>query len=372
MRGFRFRFKDHEVSEFDERRVTCIKIWNYALMLRRKYYEWYGKYLSDGKLKKFIAKKRAKDPYWSKVNSHWIYKVLDDQDLSYKKFFDKDDPQKRPPKFKSFRKDYSFCAVFRKDDLFHGCRIENDELVLIQGKGAHNEISGRKFIKHGWYPLDRVKSVRIKKHNYRWYLCICCDDENPRKVARDCYGTAGLDFGLKTFITLPDGTKIVCPRFLWRNIRKLRRLSRALSRKVKGSKGYERAKKALALFHTKVANQRDAWQWRQTHALCKRFDIIKVEDLTLKGWQRLWGRKASDMAIGEFIKKLKHVAPQYGTTIVMVDKWFPSSHLCSACGDKLDRKLNLNERCWTCPICFVKHDRDVNAAVNLMNWEPNA
>ena len=356
MLNFRYRIKDKDTEHLAERIVTSNCIWNYALMLQRKSYEWYGKYIHSTKLQSYIAKKRKKNPYWQKLNSQSVQEILQRLDASYQRFFNK--KQKYPPQFKRLYADGSFC--FKQC----GYKINNDELI-VNGTGSF------KFIKHRAYPLDKVKQVRIKQYNNRFYVIICCDCE-PKKLTRACNGTVGIDFGLKTFITLYDGDvdSIVSPRFLFKNAKKLRRLSKIVSRRKKGSNRRRKAVQALANFHARVTYKRDDWQWHLAHDLCKKYAVIKIEDLELRGWQRLWGRKTSDLALGKFIEKLIFVASKYGTEVIKVDRWYASSNICSSCDHKLEKKLGLLDREWQCPMCGVAHNRDENAAKNIHRWEP--
>ena len=356
MLNFKYRITERDTKQLDEILITANCIWNYALMLQRKYYEWTGKYLSSNKLQKYIAKKRKQNPYWGKLNSHWVQEIVRRLDESYQRFFNK--VQKRPPKFKRWCQDGSIVAFWNVSYL-DGMKINNDEITLKQ-------FGTYKFIKHRACGKN-IRCVRIKRYNNHFYVVITCDCV-PKQLARNCNGEAGIDFGLKTFITLDNGEKIESPRFLFKNAKKLRKLSKVVSRRKKGSNRRKKAVKKLANFHAHVAWQRDDWQWKLAHQLCKQYSVIKIEDLCLLGWVRLWGRKASDLALGRFIDKLESVAHKYGTQIIKVDRFFASSHICSSCGHKLDRKLGLNEREWQC-VCGVVHVRDVNAAVNIKQWD---
>jgi len=245
-----------------------------------------------------------------------------------------------------------------------GYSIDNDRITV-------NKIGTYRFLKHRAYPKGKPRTARIKRYNNRFYVIICCDCQ-PKKLVRTCNGTAGIDFGLKTFITLDDGTAIESPRWLFKESKKLRKLDKAKDKKVKGSNRCKRAAIARTNAYAKVKHCREDWQWKLAHELCNQYAIIKIEDLCLLGMKQLWGKKVSDIAIGEFVNKLIYVASKYGTEIIKVDRFYASSHICSCCGHKLERKLGLLEREWQCPVCGVAHDRDINAAVNIRNWESNS
>ena len=354
MRNFRYRIKERDTEELEILMETSRRIWNYALMLRRKYYEWTGKSIPLAKLQSYVAKKRNKNKYWLRLNSQSVQEICERIDISYQRFFQK--LQIHPPQFKSRGTDMSFC--FKQC----GYKIDNDR-VTVNGIGTY------RFLKHRAYPKGKPKTLRIKRYNNRFYVIICCEC-NQTKLSRDCNGTVGIDFGLKTFITKDDGTMIESPRWLFKESKRLRKLDRAKEKKVKGSNRRRKAAIARANAYAKVKQRREDWQWEKVHQLCRQYAVIKIEDLCLLGMQRLWGHKVSDLAIGEFVKKLIFVASKYDTKVIKVDRFFASSHICSHCGTHIGRKLGLLERQWTCPHCGVNHDRDVNAAVNIKNWEP--
>lgn len=174
---------------------------------------------------------------------------------------------------------------------------------------------------------------------------------------------AGFDFGLKVFLTVSDGTQIESPQFLKQSLTVIKKASRQHSKKVKGSTNRERARKNLVRRHEDVVNRRSDWFWKLAHDLTDRFDVLCFETLNLKGMQRLWGRKISDLAFGEFLQILEWVAKKKDKQIVFIDRWYPSSKTCSNCGHVL-KELDLSIREWRCPSCQSVNGRDQNAAKN--------
>jgi putative transposase len=175
---------------------------------------------------------------------------------------------------------------------------------------------------------------------------------------------AGFDFGLKTFLTVSDGTQIESPQFLRQSLNKIKQASRDYSRKVKGSNNREKARKNLVRKYEDVTHARTDWFWKLAHSLTDRFDVLCFETLSLKGMQRLWGRKISDLAFGEFLQILEWVAQKKGKVMVFIDRWYPSSKTCSSCGHILE-SLDLSMREWRCPSCQSVNGRDENAAKNI-------
>ena len=173
----------------------------------------------------------------------------------------------------------------------------------------------------------------------------------------------GLDFGLKTFLTLSDGTQVASPQFFKASSKEIREEHRDLSRKQKGSRHRAEARRRLALAYDRISNRRRDWFFKTAHGLCESFDLVAVEDLNLDGMKRLWGRKVSDLAFAEFASILEWVCLKRGVRFVKVDRFFASTKTCSDCGYKQD--LSLSDRNWVCSSCSAVHDRDQNAATNI-------
>jgi putative transposase len=177
---------------------------------------------------------------------------------------------------------------------------------------------------------------------------------------------AGMDFGLKTFLTLDNGEKESSPLFFKQGSKRIAKANQSVSRKQRGSKNRRKARKSLAREHWKISCRREDFQWKLALSLVRSYDILCVEDLNIKAMQRLWGRKISDLGFSDFLKKLEYLCAREGKALVRIDRWYPSSKTCSSCGSVLET-LSLSERKWTCPECHTHHDRDINAAVNIRN-----
>ena len=152
--------------------------------------------------------------------------------------------------------------------------------------------------------------------------------------------------------------------FFKRSLNVIKRANRNHSRKHKGSKNREGARLDLARKHRKIERQREDFHWKLAHQLTDAYDEIRLEDLNLQGMKVLWGRKVSDLAFADFVVKLKYIAAKKGVKLKFIDKWYPSSKTCSACG-AVNETLNLRDRNWQCNDCGTIHDRDRNAAINI-------
>jgi putative transposase len=177
----------------------------------------------------------------------------------------------------------------------------------------------------------------------------------------------GVDVGLKDVAVLSTGEKIANPRHLARSEQRLKHAQRTLARKQKGSKNREQARRKVAREHARIADQRRDGLHKLTTRLIRENQVVCVESLAVKNLVRnhTLAKAISDVGWGEFVRQLDYKADWYGRTLVKIDRWYPSSKRCHACGFVLDT-LNLTVRQWTCPQCDVRHDRDINAAKNIL------
>lgn len=213
--------------------------------------------------------------------------------------------------------------------------------------------------------VNTFKTVSIKRDNCGdFWLCIVCAKPASEIIPRK--GNAiGYDFGLKTFLTGSDGSRIESPRFLEKNATALRSAQQALSRKRKGSANWRRAKMNVARKYQYVRNRRKDWFYKLAADIASQYSDVCIEDLDIKAMQQRWGRKVSDYAFSESVGILRHRLNKTGGQLHEVDRYFPSSKTCSHCGHIVEG-MPLDVRRWECPICHAMLDRDGNAAVNIL------
>ena len=326
-------------------------IYNHCVLLQRRYYRRFGGYIHYYRLKKHVTrlKKWNRFAHWNLVGSQAVQDIVRRVDLGYQKFFRKEN--KRPPKLRKRWKHRSFTLT---------------QAGWAYAGGNLLSIGGIKYRFHQSREIEgKIKTLTIKRMpTGRFFVFFSCDIPETETIRVKTGRTAGFDFGLRRFLTGNNGEEIEAPLPYRTALKALRQASRSFSAKQRGSANWHHARLHLARVHSRVTNQRKAWHWELARHLCQTYDAIYLEDLELRGMQRLWGRKISDLGHGNFLRILPHVAKRTGTSVGLVDRYFPSSKLCSVC-DMVNHHLGLRDRQWTCLACGTVHDRDYNAAVNI-------
>lgn len=356
IKTYKFKlYKNKKNKHLDDGINIAASVWNYCIAMHRKYYRMYGKHLSANRLMKHITKvKKTLHPEWQALGSQAIQDVVQRIDRSYKAFFDhvkkKRSGRKSPPHFCKIEKYKSF-TLKQTGYAFHA-----DNKVTIMGREY-------KYCKSR--PMEgEIKTLTVKRNALgEIYLIVVtkkeCNDIYPRAGK-----AVGIDFGLKHFLNLDDGSVIDSPQWYKASLNELRAAYRAVSRRQKGSNNRKRAIRNLERVYRRVSNRRRDWFFKLANELVCEYAIICIEDLNLEGMKRLWGRKVSDIAFAEFVSILEWVASNSGSTVVKIDRWAPSSKACHMCGT-VNTALTLKQRSWECECCHTILDRDTNAAINI-------
>jgi putative transposase len=214
--------------------------------------------------------------------------------------------------------------------------------------------------------LDPTMVVVSREPDGRWYVTFAVDAQATEPLPLT--GRAlGVDLGITDFAVTSDGDKIANPRHLESKARGLARYQRRLARCQKGSANRAKAKAKVARAHRKVRNARNDFLHRASTHLVRDNDLIVIEDLAVRNMvrNRHLARVISDCGWGEFRRQLEYKCQRYGRQLVVIDRWYPSSKICSGCGHLL-AELSLSTRTWQCPSCGTRHDRDINAAKNIL------
>lgn len=321
-------------------------ITNHCIALQRRYYRMYGKFISKYRMQKHITNLRKSNVEWQMLLAQTVQILTHSVDNSYQRFFKK--LSDRPPKFKRQDSRVSF------DYTQAGYKLTGNKLII-------NNVGTFKF--HKSRDFYKVKRIKIKQDSIGdWYLYVLTEPPNTTYKTGDA--AIGIDFGIKTFLTLSDGTEISSPHFFKRDISKLKKVNSELSRKKKGSNNRLKTKTKLARIHKHIKNSRDDFNFKLSHELCKNNSFIAIEDLNIESMKVLWGRKVSDLSFSSFVCKLEHTAKKYDSIIQKVDRYYASSKTCS-CG-VINKELKLSDRVWTCNSCGTTHKRDLLAANNIL------
>jgi putative transposase len=352
MKTLKFKLYNHKRNRHLKRTINAAGVlYNHCIALHRRYYRMWGKHLSCAKLQAHIAKLRKRNPFWQQVGSQAVQDICQRIEKAYQLFFKHHTQGVRPPGFKTVRRYKSFTLKQAGYKFLGGNRVQIGSRVYQFWNSRTIE--------------GTVKTLTIKRTPLgELFLVVVVDDGFEPASQFETGKTAGFDFGLKTFLTCSEGFEIAAPEFLKQSLNALRQASRQHTRKQQGSHKREQARLNLVRKHKDIANRRRDWFWRLAHQLTHQFDVVCFESLNLKGMQRLWGRKISDLAFGEFLQILEWVAKKKGKEVVFLDPWYPSSKTCSHCGHVL-KSLDLAVRRWRCPSCHAENDRDSNASINI-------
>jgi len=325
-------------------------IYNHIIALHKRYHQYFKQYPSVFTLNKHVTKlkKQNRFIFWNQLNSQSIQNVVERIDFGFKKFFRKEN--KRPPSFRSIRKFKSFTLKQT------GYKLLEDNQIQI----------GKKIFKY-YQSRDIkgiIKNVIVKKDAVGDFYLFFVTDHEENRIKTMTGKSAGFDFGLKIFLTGSDESEIKSPEFFKHGLNKIKKAARNLSSKKKGSNNRALARLSLARAHKKIANQRSDFHFKLAKDMCLKYDFIFLETLNLSGMKKRWGRKVSDLGFAQFVSILHHQASKNGTVIHHIDKWFPSSKMCSVCLE-INHDLKLSEREWICPHCGAVLKRDPNAASNV-------
>ena len=352
----RWTFRCYPTPEQEQhlaRTFGCVRfVWNWALRARTDAFragERMGYPATDRALT--LLKQQPETAWLNEVSSVCLQQSLRDLQVAFSNFFDK---RTAYPAFK--RKEARQSANYTE----RGFSFDAERRILKLAKiGAIKAKWSRKAIPHP----SSIRLIRTASGKYFVSLVV---ETQPAPLPKTGE-SVGIDFGVARLATLSNGERVSNPKHGAKWQRRLAFYQKRLARAKKGSKRREKVKRHVARIHEKIANSRSDTLHKLSTDLVTRFDVICVEDLNLRGMVKNHNlaRSLHDASIGTAIRMIEEKAARYGKTVVKIDRWFPSSKTCSDCGYIVE-KLPLSVREWTCPECGTTHDRDANAAANIL------
>ena len=359
-RTYKFRLYPNKAQvDLLARHFGCARfVYNYFLSQRKEQYKATGKNENFyAQCKALTALKKQEATAWLKdVNAQTLQFAIRCLDVAYTNFFQK---RAKFPNFKSKHSKNSFTVP-------QSASIEGGRLFIRKFNDGircrvHREIKGK------------IGKVTISKTPSGKYFVSVFTEEEYTAPLKKTNKLVGLDMGLKDLIITSEGDIFKNNRYTRRYERKLAEAQQHLSRKKKGSRRYENQRLKAARLHEKITNCRADYLHKCSISLIRKYDTICIEDLNVKGMKRNHhlAKSITDAGWGSFVSMLTYKAEWNDKKVVKIDRYFPSSQTCNVCGHVNKQTKDLAVREWECPICHTHHDRDVNAAINILRFGLN-